>query len=134
MAGLDLLLCGHPAPLKLAAGSDPLPVGRDVSPPFGLGVDGTVATATLEPGERLLLFTDGLIEARAGDGRFFDLTSEARALEPRGPSSVETLDADLERLLLRVRQHVGGVVSDDLAVLLVQRLPQTAAAAPEPRG
>jgi phosphoserine phosphatase RsbU/P len=129
---LDLLLCGHPAPLKLAAGRDPVPVGRDVSPPFGLGVEGKVATATLEPGERLLLFTDGLIEARAGDGRFFDLMSEARVLEPRGPSSVDTLDADLESLLLRVRQHVGGVVSDDLAVLLVQPLPHSAKAVPEP--
>jgi sigma-B regulation protein RsbU (phosphoserine phosphatase) len=99
---------------------------------LGLGVTAALTTATLEAGERLLLFTDGLIEARAGDGRFFDLTSEARALEPRGPSSVNTLDADLERLLVRVRQHVGGVVSDDLAVLLVQPLPHPATAATEP--
>jgi phosphoserine phosphatase RsbU/P len=129
---LDLLLCGHPAPLKLSVGRDPVPVGCEVSPPFGLGVAGRVATTTLEPGERLLLFTDGLIEARGSDGRFFDLSTEARALEPRGPSSVDTLDSDLERLLVRVRQHVGGVVSDDLAVLLVQPLPRSATAVPEP--
>jgi serine phosphatase RsbU (regulator of sigma subunit) len=122
---VDVALCGHPAPLKLAAGRDPVPVGRHQSPPLGLGVAPEVDTATLEPGERLLLFTDGLIEARGIDGSFFDLPHEARALESHGPSSVDTLDADLERLLGQVRQHAQGVVKDDLAVLLLQRLPRT---------
>jgi serine phosphatase RsbU (regulator of sigma subunit) len=131
---LDIVLCGHPAPLKLVAGCDPVPVGVHESPPLGLGVVAEVETGTLGPGERLLLFTDGLIEARDGDGRFFDLADEARALAPHGPSSFTTLDADLERLLGRVRHHVGGIVSDDLAVLLLQPVPDTAAPAPSGAG
>jgi serine phosphatase RsbU (regulator of sigma subunit) len=85
-----------------------------------------VETTTLDPGERLLLFTDGLIEARDSEGRFFDLFAEAQALAAHGRSSFSTLDADLERLLWRVRHHVGGIISDDLAVLLLQPLPDTA--------
>jgi serine phosphatase RsbU (regulator of sigma subunit) len=81
-----------------------------------------MATATLKPGERLLLFTDGLIEARGRDGRFFDLMSEARVLQPREDASAGSLDEDLERLLGRVRQHVGGIIGDDLAVLLAEPL------------
>jgi hypothetical protein len=120
---LDVVLCGHPAPLKIVAGGDPEPVGSHESPPLGLGVFPKVESATLASGERLLLYTDGLIEARSSDGRFFDLRAEAVALAPRGTSSVEALDADLSRLLGRVRLHVGGVVQDDLAVLLLQPRP-----------
>jgi phosphoserine phosphatase RsbU/P len=121
---LGIVLCGHPAPLKLVAKGDPVPVGGSVSPPLGLGIAASMATTRLEPGERLLLFTDGLIEARGRDGRFFDLMSEARMLQPRGTSSAGTLDGDLEHLLGRLRQHVGGVLGDDLAVLLAEPLPQ----------
>jgi serine phosphatase RsbU (regulator of sigma subunit) len=121
--GLDIVLCGHPAPLRLVAGRPPVPVGRHESPPLGLGVEPVVEAGELEAGERLLLFTDGLVEARSSDGRFFDLLREARLLAP-GFSSASSLDADLERLLGRVRQHAGGVVSDDLAVLLLERLPR----------
>ena len=121
---LELVLCGHPAPLKLVAGHDPIPLGRHESPPLGLGVEPHVEVATLLPGERLLLFTDGLIEARNRDRRFVDLPREARTVAPQGQWSVDTLDADLERLLGRVRAHAGGVVQDDLAVLLVEPLPR----------
>jgi hypothetical protein len=123
---LDIVLCGHPAPLKLVAGHAPVEVGVHESPPLGLGVVPEVETTTLDPGERLLLFTDGLIEARDSEGRFFDLFAEAQALAAHGRSSFSTLDADLERLLWRVRHHVGGIISDDLAVLLLQPLPDTA--------
>jgi len=121
---LDVVLCGHPAPLKLVAGRDPIAVGRHESPPLGLGVEVEIESATLRPAERLLLFTDGLIEARGPDGRFFDLPHEARSLAPHGPASVDALDRDLERLLGRVRHHAGGIVHDDLAVLLLQPLPR----------
>jgi phosphoserine phosphatase RsbU/P len=132
---LDIALCGHPAPLKLVAGHNPVEVGTHESPPLGLGVVPEVETGTLEPGERLMLFTDGLIEARDSEGRFFDLVAEAGALAPHGRSSFTTLDADLEHLLGRVRHHVGGIVSDDLAVLLVQPLPDAAdRATPRPGG
>ncbi|WP_432492699.1 PP2C family protein-serine/threonine phosphatase [Kineococcus gypseus] len=130
---LDVVLCGHPAPLLLAPGAEPVPAGRRPGPPLGLGVDPRVESTALLPGQRLLLFTDGLVEARDREGRFFDLAAGARALSPAGAPGADPsgdLDAALEQLLADVRRHVGGVLDDDLAVLLLERLPATARALP----
>ncbi|WP_244308088.1 PP2C family protein-serine/threonine phosphatase [Kineococcus rubinsiae] len=120
---LDVVLCGHPSPLRLTAGCAPVAVGEHRSPPLGLGLDVRVETATLGEGERLLLFTDGLVEARSSDGEFFDLTSQLSLLAPREPVTPQSLETDLDRLLGAVRGHVGGVVGDDLALLLLQHVP-----------
>ena len=121
---LDLVRCGHPAPLRLAAGRPPTEVGEHSCPPLGMGVEPVVESTTLLPGERLLLHTDGLVEARDAQGRFFDLLRAATALVPLvregGAASPDVLDAALEDLLARVRAHVGGELTDDVAVLLVE--------------
>ena len=56
--------CGHP-PAIVARGGDAA-LGRLCSPavPLGLGSRPVAATEQLEPGDRVLLFTDGLVEAR----------------------------------------------------------------------
>ncbi|WP_432573573.1 PP2C family protein-serine/threonine phosphatase [Kineococcus sp. SYSU DK005] len=124
---LEVVLCGHPSPLLLVPGREPAPVGRRPGPPLGLGVEPRVESGLVLPGQRLLLFTDGLLEARDRQGRFFDLDAAGRALtapgRPGGGDVQEALDADLEHLLADVRRHVGGVLEDDLAVLLLERLP-----------
>nr|WP_276610997.1 PP2C family protein-serine/threonine phosphatase [Kineococcus siccus] len=119
---LDVVLCGHPSPLLLTADRPALAVAEHRSPPLGLGLDVRVEHSTLAAGDRLLLFTDGLVEARAADGRFFDLAREVDVLAPRGPRGTVDLEPGLDRLLAAVRAHVGGLVSDDLALLLLQRL------------
>jgi serine phosphatase RsbU (regulator of sigma subunit) len=69
-------------------------------------------------GDRVLLYTDGLSEARDADGRFFPIL-DAGPLLARGHVE-EAIDA----LLDRVREHVpGGELSDDLAVLLLENAP-----------
>jgi sigma-B regulation protein RsbU (phosphoserine phosphatase) len=118
----DLVLCGHPSPLLLAPGRDPVEVGSQTGPPFGLGVDPRVESGCLGAGERLLFYTDGLIEARDRRGAFFDLIAAAGALTGTDPPSAAGLDEDLEQLLTQVRAHVGGTLTDDVAVLLVQPL------------
>jgi len=127
---LDVVLCGHPSPLRLAAGRAPEAVAEHRSPPLGLGLDVCVETSVLGEGERLLLFTDGLVEARAADGEFFDLARHRDLLAPPASTTPEALEADLDRLLAAVRAHVGGVVTDDLALLLLQRAGAGAAGSP----
>ncbi|NAZ78235.1 SpoIIE family protein phosphatase [Kineococcus sp. T13] len=113
---LDVVLCGHPAPLRVGADGVVAAVGEHRSPPLGLGVEPLVETGRLGGRERLLLFTDGLAEARDAAGRFFDVEAAAGALAAGGD-----LDAALERLLEDVREHAGGRIDDDLALLLLQR-------------
>ena len=66
---VELVNCAHPAPL-LVQGQTVRPVEpADPTLPFGLGPDPTITRLQLRPGDRLFLYTDGLIETRAAGGR-----------------------------------------------------------------
>jgi serine phosphatase RsbU (regulator of sigma subunit) len=112
---LDVVSCGHPAPLVLAPGARPVGAHVHESPPVGLGVAPALSTAQLPPGWQLLLHTDGLTEARDRKGRFFSDDQIADAVQAAGGAP----EAALDRLVERVRRHVGGALGDDLAVVLV---------------
>jgi PAS domain S-box-containing protein len=109
---------GHPAPLALDRG-EPLPGRGGV--PLGIEVDVGARSheARLAPGEGLLLFTDGLPEARPartdtrraprfGDERVADALRELTGAPPR------TVVEDLRE---RVADHAGGRLADDLCLL-----------------
>ena len=117
---LTLLNAGHPPPQLVRATGESellelppcLPLGLD------LGLPGGVATATVHwaPGDRLLLYTDGLSEARDRVGRFLDLSSLTHGL--RDTADVE---AALDDVLDHVAGHVPrGHLEDDLALLLLE--------------
>jgi phosphoserine phosphatase RsbU/P len=112
---LDVVSCGHPAPLVLVPGERPVEVDVFSSPPVGLGVTPAVSTTQLPRGWQLLLHTDGLTEARDRKGRFFGGDEIAEAVL----STTGAPEAALDRLVERVRKHVGGALGDDLAVVLV---------------
>jgi phosphoserine phosphatase RsbU/P len=119
---LVLVNCGHqPALLLRATGSTEI---LDVPPgvPLGLGHDADERSYFWEPGDRLLLYTDGLTEARNGAGDFFPLLDHADVLRS------ETIEEALDGLLDRVRRFVpGGGLGDDLAAVLLQRAAPAAA-------
>lgn len=106
--------CGHPPPLRVGPWGVAL---LEVPPafPLGLGSEPHVAVCPLAPGERLLLYTDGLAEARDERGAFLPLEAAAAALVGVG------LEDALDRLLARLRDHVGSGFADDLALMLVER-------------
>jgi hypothetical protein len=76
---LTWVSAGHPAPLLLRRGR--LVRSLHVAPglPFGLGLRSDlsnrypVGRQQLQPGDQVLLYTDGVTEARSPDGRFFGL-------------------------------------------------------------
>jgi phosphoserine phosphatase RsbU/P len=65
-------------------------------------------------GDRLLFFTDGLLEARDRAGRFFRVDQQIQAL------SRPDLQAAADELLDRLRAHTRRTLDDDVAVLLAE--------------
>lgn len=110
------LACGHPAPLLIHEGKvSSVPV-EDAGLPLGLGSGSTASGSfCFPPGARLLLHTDGLLEGRDTSGRFFPVAEQVDVL------CSGDVDACLDGLLDRLRDHCGGHISDDVALLLVQK-------------
>lgn len=128
---LTLVNAGHPDPLLVRDGhAHPLNVGIRL-PPLGLlaGDDNTVGV-TLQPGDRLLFYTDGISEARHPDtGQFFPLLPQVEAafadLSPDpGAGYDHSLDDAVDDLARRVRAWTHATLSDDVALLAVE-LPRT---------
>ena len=111
---LTIVNCGHPSPLLLRRGEViPLePVAA--APPLGFMPVAKPRVERLEPGDRLLLFTDGLAEARR-DGDFFP-TAE-RAWRLLGHGTVGDGLASLETALV---EWVRGRLDDDIALVLME--------------
>lgn len=104
--------CGHPAPMLLRASGEVQPLDLDAAPPLGLGGEPVPVTGTLERGDRLLMYTDGLIEARAPGGGFVD----PRPLLDRLTGA--DFGSALDVLLAGLQQATGHALEDDLALLL----------------
>ncbi|OLZ67798.1 hypothetical protein AV521_23165 [Streptomyces sp. IMTB 2501] len=116
---LRLVNRGHPAPLVLHAGQVRSAEPSEPALPLGLaelstGQDRT-DTVPFPPGATLLLYTDGLNEARNRAGDFYDPAAGLTGLDFAGP------DALLDALLTEVSRHTGGRITDDLALLAVTR-------------
>ncbi len=90
---------------------------------MGLAPGPELQRVTLAPGQRLLLYTDGLAEARDAKGDLFPLDHQVHAAL-RGP----TPDASLGRLLDLLSAHAGPTSADDLTLILAE--PAAPPAAP----
>ncbi len=112
---ITVVNCGHHPPLQVSGFGAQYLAAEHTSTPLGLTPSFTVQSHRLSRGDRLLLYTDGLVEARSADRSFFELA----------PDTVDTLkrrslDAALEGLVTSVLRHSGGRLDDDLALLLAE--------------
>jgi phosphoserine phosphatase RsbU/P len=111
---LTIVNCGHHPPL-LSHGGDLRPLtGKKAALPLGLEDDFTAFTATWSPGDRVLLYTDGLVESRDEHGDFLPADTIATAL--LAPDCDQVLDT----LITAVHRHTGGHARDDMALLLLE--------------
>jgi phosphoserine phosphatase RsbU/P len=112
---LQLVTCGHPPPLRLAADGDLRALTpRAFATPLGLHPDIQLSTFSVRAGDRLLFYTDGLLEARDRAGRFLRLEDCVDTL--RHPDLQAAVDGLLDRLLA----HTGRRLDDDVALLLLE--------------
>lgn len=67
----------------------------------------------LKPGDRLLFYTDGLVETRDRAGRFFDLGDRVAAALAR-----PDLDAAVKGVVSLLLEHAGDKLADDVLLVL----------------
>ncbi|WP_327241566.1 PP2C family protein-serine/threonine phosphatase [Streptomyces sp. NBC_01320] len=120
-SAIYMINLGHPAPLLVHQGrATPLEPSAP-SLPLGLGDLGRtrvpVDRYTLPHDATLVLFTDGLVEARDRHGTFYDPVPFLSRPLPTDPGVIlDTLLADLTR-------YTEGRLDDDAALMAVTRLP-----------
>ncbi|OPC77281.1 serine/threonine protein phosphatase [Embleya scabrispora] len=121
--------CGHPPPLliraeRVLAGA----LDRPPQPPIGLAgplapAARHVYEATLEPGDCVLLYTDGVVEARDANGVEFGLDRFTDFII--GSSSAGQRPAEVLRLLIHaILDHQRNPLRDDATILLFEWSPQ----------
>ncbi|MEV4244451.1 PP2C family protein-serine/threonine phosphatase [Streptosporangium canum] len=116
---ITVINCGHPSPMVLGVDgrhwfADP----PDEALPLGMGSlkasEPMPYQIPFEPGDQVLFYTDGVIEARDGAGQFYPLPARAHLLNGADPQlALDALRADLLR-------HVGRPLGDDAAMLLLR--------------
>ncbi|WP_221522412.1 PP2C family protein-serine/threonine phosphatase [Kitasatospora kifunensis] len=117
---IQVINCGHPPPVLLHRGLVLTLDADRPAPPLGLG--GLLESAyhadefPFTGEDRLLIYTDGVIEARDSNRAFYPLTERLRAWtsEPPGPL--------LEHLQHDLLAHAGGRLGDDAAMVAVERV------------
>ena len=114
------ITAGHPAALLVRGSQVVKRLDSVVNPPLGLQHEPpTIGEERLERGDRLLLYTDGVPEARDEKGEFFgtdrlvDLVSREAAA---GRPAAETM----RRLNLAILSHQEGMLQDDATTVMVE--------------
>jgi serine phosphatase RsbU (regulator of sigma subunit) len=133
---LTILNCGHPPPILISGADGEVTVleVRAPAPPLGLITLGSDAGAKevyrFEPNDQLLLYTDGVTEARDASREFYPLDDRVRVLAKQAQQQKSRSglfragSAEQPTLLDLVRDdllsYVGAPPDDDAALLLVR--------------
>jgi serine phosphatase RsbU (regulator of sigma subunit) len=122
------VLAGHPPPLLLRRGRPVRQLSHPHATPLGVrsrpADRPTTGHEQLEPGDRLLLYSDGITEARDTHGEFFgehrlaDFTRAAELAQLPAPETVR-------RLAAAVLAHQDGRLQDDATLVLVDWSTET---------
>ena len=106
---------GHPLP-RLVRGGRVEPVGLDADLPLGVDPETIyqVQRLTLEPGDRLVLLSDGVFDAAPEDGSAYGATRLDEVLR----TSQDVEPYEVTRLVVKeVIAHRAGDLADDLTVV-----------------
>ncbi|MFI7382820.1 PP2C family protein-serine/threonine phosphatase [Streptomyces sp. NPDC049813] len=114
-----MVSCGHPPPVVLRGGRPRTMSARRSAPPLGLGelTDPRydVESFPFEPGDLLLLYTDGVTEARGPGGGFYPLIERITGW------TETSCDAFLGRFRRDLLSHVDGHLDDDAVMIALER-------------
>jgi hypothetical protein len=133
---LSWISAGHPPPLIIRDGRLSRTLTAPPAAPLGIPLEGpppVVTEESLQPGDLVLLYTDGLTEARHPDGQMFTLVGLGDFIE-REAAAGQTAPETLRRLRHAIVERQPGQLKDDATAVLVEwrrgaeadLLPQTA--------
>jgi serine phosphatase RsbU (regulator of sigma subunit) len=111
---------GHPLPLLVRGNKVVSELACEPCLPFGLGIEiGEVGERVLEPGDKLLFYSDGVTEARPEGGEQFGVDRLRSAVEQYSGAGLLAPEV-LRRLARDLRQHRGAELKDDATLVFLQ--------------
>jgi serine phosphatase RsbU (regulator of sigma subunit) len=126
-----LLNAGHPPPLLLRDGNIVGPVNGGRYFPLGLGdlsqgSELVAATIRLQPDDRLLVYSDGIVDAHTAGGTGFGVERLGEFVHLQLASGLSDVEIT-RRLIHAVVDHFGGRLGDDATVILLHWEPESPA-------
>ena len=114
-----LARAGHPPPAVLRSGGGVELLEEPRGTLLGVFDDAALedGSVSFEPGDSLVLYTDGVVEARNEDKEQYGYDRLAGLL---ASSAGRTADGIARRLELDVADWAGGEISDDVAILVLR--------------
>jgi serine phosphatase RsbU (regulator of sigma subunit) len=111
---------GHPPPLLMRGAKVVGEMKAEPCLPLGLGIDITeVGEVHLQPGDRVMFYSDGVVEARPQGGPQFGVERLIDDTEEFLGTSLPVAEV-LRRLVRRLREHRGGELEDDATLVFLE--------------
>lgn len=122
---LSIFNCGHPPPILISGDEVTVLEVPAPAPPLGLltlgDSSGAARSLPFKPNDRLLLYTDGVTEARDRQQAFYPLDERLAVLGARAHGNGSGASTGLLELLRDdLLRHAGAPLDDDAALLLVR--------------
>ncbi|MFE2491168.1 PP2C family protein-serine/threonine phosphatase [Streptomyces mirabilis] len=118
---LELVNAGHPAPLLLREGRVERQLESATTLPVGFGGElPRVREHLLQPGDRVLCYTDGIIEEHLTGSEPFGEERLIHCVNRLGEEPSQGVRADLRRLSHTLKRERGGHTSDDATLFMIE--------------
>ncbi|MFE4614068.1 PP2C family protein-serine/threonine phosphatase [Streptomyces niveus] len=118
---MELVNAGHPAPLLIRDGKVMRQLESATTLPVGFGGEKPrIREHTLQQGDRVLCYTDGIIEEHVAGGEPFGEERLIRCVNRLGEEPAQGVRADLRRLSHTLKRERGGRTSDDATLFMIE--------------
>ncbi|MFE5084192.1 PP2C family protein-serine/threonine phosphatase [Streptomyces mirabilis] len=118
---LELVNAGHPAPLLIRESRVERQLESATTLPVGFGGElPRIREHLLQPGDRVLCYTDGIIEEHVTGGEPFGEERLINCVNRLGEEPSQGVRADLRQLSHTLKRERGGHTSDDATLFMIE--------------